>query len=77
MFFTPSTFNAFKSSAIKTVDVNESTNQVKIEFNNGKSYLYSNVADETLYALTLGNVKSLGKWFNESLVKNADAFQLA
>ena len=71
----PSDYN---SSAVESVGISEGTNQVKVKFASGKTYLYSNVCDECIYSLTLGNVKSLGKWVSDYLVNgNADYLQLA
>jgi len=71
----PSDYN---SSAVESVGISEGSNQVKVTFNGGKTYLYSNVCSDCIYQLTLGSVKSLGKWVSESLVNNnVDYLQLA
>ncbi len=71
----PSDYN---SSAVEAVGISEGSNQVKVTFKGGKTYLYSNVCNECIYAVTLGTVKSLGKWVSEALVNNdVDYLQLA
>lgn len=68
----------YNSSAVESVGISEATNQVRVTFKDGGTYLYSNVVDETLFQLTLGSVKSLGKWVSKSLVNNdVDYLQLA
>lgn len=68
----------YNSSAVESVGISEGTNQVKVKFANGKTYLYSNVCSDCIYQLTLGGVKSLGKWVSEALVNNdVDYLQLA
>jgi hypothetical protein len=70
--------NDYTSTAVDSVGISEGTNQVKVKFASGKTYLYSNVCDECIYQLTLGSVKSLGKWVSEALVNNdVDYLQLA
>jgi len=70
--------NDYNSSAVESVGISEGTNQVKVKFASGKTYLYSNVCDDCIYQLTLGRVKSLGKWVSEALVNNdVDYLQLA
>ena len=70
--------NDYNSSAVESVGISEATNQVKVTFNGGKTYLYSNVCSDCIYQLTLGSVKSLGKWVSEALVNNdVDYLQLA
>lgn len=70
--------NDYTSTAVDSVGISEGTNQVKVKFASGKTYLYSNVCDECIYELTLGRVKSLGKWVSEALVNNnVDYLQLA
>jgi hypothetical protein len=70
--------NDYNSSAVESVGISERTNQVKVTFNGGKTYLYSNVCSECIYDITLGSVKSLGKWVSEALVNNdVDYLQLA
>ena len=71
----PSDYN---SSAVESVGISEGSNQVKVKFASGKTYLYSNVCDECIYQVTLGSIKSLGKWVSEALVNNdVDYLQLA
>lgn len=71
----PSDYN---SSAVEAVGISEGSNQVKVTFKGGSTYLYSNVCDECIYQVTLGSIKSLGKWVSESLVNNnVDYLQLA
>ena len=68
----------YNSSAVESVGISESTNQVKVRFANNKTYLYSNVSSDYIYQLTLGGVKSLGKWVSKALVHNDVAYlQLA
>ena len=70
--------NDYTSTAVDSVGISERTNQVKVKFATGKTYLYSNVCDNCIYDITLGNVKSLGKWVSEALVNNdVDYLQLA
>ena len=70
----PSDYN---SSAVEAVGISEGTNQVKVTFKSGSTYLYSNVEDSSIYSLTIGGCKSLGKWVSECLVQGADYLQLA
>ena len=79
MFFTPSTRNAIKSSAVNNIEVNQSTNQAIVTFNSGKQYLYSGICEDAMFDIIFGQVKSFGKWVNVSCVKDSDvsAFALA
>jgi len=79
MFFTPSTRNAIKSSAVNNIEVNQSTNQAIVTFNSGKQYLYSGICEDAMFDIIFGQVKSFGKWVNISCVKDSDvsAFALA
>jgi len=79
MFFTPSTRNAIKSSAVQNIEVNQSTNQAIVTFNSGKQYLYSGICEDAMFDIIFGQVKSFGKWVNISCVKDSDvsAFALA
>ncbi len=79
MFFTPSTRNAIKSSAVNNIEVNQATNQAIVTFNSGKQYLYSGVCEDAMFDIIFGQVKSFGKWVNTSCVKDSDvsAFALA
>ncbi len=79
MFFTPSTRNAIKSSAVNNIEVNQSTNQAIVTFNSGKQYLYSGICEDAMFDIIFGQVKSFGKWVNASCVKDSDvsAFALA
>ena len=68
-YVNPSDYN---SSAVEAVGISEGSNQVKVTFKGGSTYLYSNVK------VTLGSIKSLGKWVSEALVNNnVDYLQLA
>ena len=68
----------YNSSAVESVGISEGSNQVKVTFKGGSTYLYSNVCSDCIYQLTLGTVKSLGKWVSEALVNNdVDYLQLA
>ena len=70
--------NDYNSSAVESVGISEGSNQVKVTFKGGSTYLYSNVCSDCIYQLTLGSVKSLGKWVSEALVNNdVDYLQLA
>ncbi len=70
--------NDYTSTAVDSVGISEGSNQVKVKFASGKTYLYSNVCDECIYQLTLGSVKSLGKWVSKYLVNSdVDYLQLA
>ena len=79
MFFTPSSRNAVKSSAIQDIEVNQSTNQAVVTYNNGKQYLYSGICEDAMFDIIFGQVKSFGKWVNAALVKDSDVstFKLA
>ena len=79
MFFTPSSRNAVKSSAIKDIEVNQSTNQAVVTYNNGKQYLYSGICEDAMFDVIFGQVKSFGKWVNTALLQDADVstFKLA
>ena len=79
MFFTPSTRNAIKSSAVQNIEVNQSTNQAIVTFNSGKQYLYSGICEDAMFDIIFGQVKSFGKWVNISCVKDSavSAFALA
>ena len=65
MFFTPSSRNAVKSTAIKDIEVNQNTNQAVVTYNNGKQYLYSGICEDAMFDVIFGNVKSFGKWVNQ------------
>ena len=79
MFFTPSSRNAVKSSAIKDIEVNQSTNQAVVTYNNGNQYLYSGICEDAMFDIIFGQVKSFGKWVNTALLRDADVstFKLA
>jgi hypothetical protein len=79
MFFTPSSRNAVKSSAIQDLEVNQSTNQAVVTYNNGKQYLYSGICEDAMFDVIFGNVKSFGKWVNAACLKDYDVstFKLA
>ena len=79
MFFTPSTRNAIKSSAVNNIEVNQATNQAIVTFNSGKQYLYSGICEDAMFDIIFGQVKSFGKWVNVSCVNDSDvsAFALA
>ena len=79
MFFTPSTRNAIKSSAIQNLEVNQASNQALVTFNSGKQYLYSGICEDAMFDVIFGNVKSFGKWVNASCINDSDvsAFALA
>jgi len=79
MFFTPSTRNPIKSSAVDNIEVNQSSNQAIVTFNTGKQYLYSGICEDAMFDIIFGQVKSFGKWVNISCVKDSDvsAFALA
>lgn len=65
MFFTPSTRNAVKSSMIKNLEVNPSTNQVLVTYNNDKKYVYCDVDESAIFDVLFGYVESFGKWVNQ------------
>jgi hypothetical protein len=68
----------YNSSAVESVGISEGSNQVRVTFKNGGTYLYSNVCSDCIYQVTLGSIKSLGKWVSEALVNNnVDYLQLA
>jgi hypothetical protein len=79
MFFTPSSRNPVKSSAIQNIEVNQSTNQAVVTYNNGKQYLYSGICEDAMFDIIFDNVKSFGKWVNTALLRDADVstFKLA
>jgi len=79
MFFTPSSRNAVKSSAIEDIEVNQSTNQAVVTYNNGKQYLYSGICEDAMFDVIFGNVKSFGKWVNNACLKDYEVstFKLA
>lgn len=77
MFFTPSTRNAIKSSAVNNIEVNQSTNQAVVTFNNGKQYLYSGICENAMFDIIFGQVKSFGKWVNDSCVNDSDVSTFA
>ena len=79
MFFTPSSRNAVQSSAIKDLEVSQSTNQAVVTYNNGKQYLYSGICEDAMFDVIFGQVKSFGKWVNTALLQDADVstFKLA
>ena len=79
MFFTPSSRNAVKSSAIKDIEVNQKTNQAVVTYNNGRQYLYSGICEDAMFDVIFGQVKSFGKWVNTALLQDADVstFKLA
>ena len=62
MFFKPDTF---KSSNIRNILLNPSTNQVIVQFkNNAKTYLYDNVNEEAIIDVFFGEITSFGKFVN-------------
>ena len=79
MFFTPSSRNAVKSSAIKDIEVNQATNQAVVTYNSGKQYLYSGICEDAMFDIIFGQVKSFGGWVNAALLKDSDVstFKLA
>ena len=79
MFFTPSSRNAVKSSAIKDLEVNQKTNQAVVTYNSGKQYLYSGICEDAMFDVIFGNVKSFGKWVNSACLKDYEVstFKLA
>ena len=79
MFFTPSSRNAVKSTAIKNIEVSQSTNQAVVTYKNGKQYLYSGICEDAMFDVIFGNVKSFGKWVNQACVHDYEvsAFSLA
>ena len=79
MFFTPSSRNAVKSSAIKDIEVNQSTNQAVVTYNSGKQYLYSGICEDAMFDVIFGQIQSFGKWVNQACLKDAEVstFKLA
>ena len=62
MFFKP---NAFKSSNIRNIMLNPSTNQVIVQFKgNDKTYLYDNVSVDAITDVFFGEIESFGKFVN-------------
>ena len=79
MFFTPSSRNAVKSSAIKDIEVSQANNQAIVTYNNGNQYLYSGICEDAMFDIIFGQIKSFGKWVNSACVKDSDVstFKLA
>mgnify|MGYP003136536414 CR=1 FL=1 len=77
MFFTPSSRNAVNSSAIKDLEVSQSTNQAVVTYNNGKQYLYSGICEDAMFDVIFGNVKSFGKWVNSACLKDYEVSTFA
>ena len=62
MFFKP---NTVKSSNIRSIMLNPSTNQVIVQYiNNAKTYLYDNVNGEAITDFFFGEFESVGKFVN-------------
>ena len=52
MFFKP---NNFKSSNVRSIMLNPTTNQVIVQYiNNAKTYLYDNVSEEAIVSFFFG-----------------------
>jgi hypothetical protein len=62
------------SGMIKKCFYNFTSNQLKIEFNNGQVYEYSNVPSEIYESLI--KAESQGKFFNEQIKQNYQFSQL-
>lgn len=77
MFFTPSSRNAVQSSAIKDIEVSQSTNQAVVTYNNGRQYLYSGICEDAMFDVIFGNVKSFGKWVNSACLKDFEVSTFA
>tara|TARA_R100000655_G_scaffold19034_1_gene39901 strand:+ start:280 stop:519 length:240 start_codon:yes stop_codon:yes gene_type:complete len=79
MFFTPSSRNAVKSSAIEDIEVSQPTNQAVVTYNNGKQYLYSGICEDAMFDIIFTDVKSFGKWVNNACLKDYEVstFKLA
>ena len=62
MFFKP---NSFKSSNVRSIMLNPSTNQVIVQYiNNAKTYLYDNVSADAITEFFFGEFESVGKFVN-------------
>ena len=62
MFFKP---NTLKSSNIRSIMLNPSTNQVIVQYiNNAKTYLYDNVSSDAIVEFFFGEFESVGKFAN-------------
>jgi hypothetical protein len=62
MFFKP---NTLKSSNVRNILLNPSTNQVIVQYiNNAKTYLYDNVNSEAIIDFFFGEYESAGKFVN-------------
>ena len=62
MFFKP---NTFKSSNVRSIMLNPSTNQVIVQYiNNAKTYLYDNVSADAITEFFFGEYESVGKFVN-------------
>ena len=77
MFFTPSSRNAVKSSAIKNIEVSQATNQAVVTYNNGNQYLYSGICEDAMFDVIFGNVKSFGKWVNQACINDYEVSTFA
>ena len=62
MFVTPT---IVKSSSVRNIQLNPTTNQVIAQFNNNsKTYLYENVSEDAIFDVICGEITSLGKFIN-------------
>jgi hypothetical protein len=64
VFFTPSKRNAIESSMIKNLEINPSTKQALVTYNNNRQYLYNNVDEDAIFDMLFGIIDSFGKWVN-------------
>jgi hypothetical protein len=66
MWFSISDRNPIDSSMIKDIEINPEANQAFVTYNNGSRYLYTSINTQNMFDLMFGNVKSFGKWVNDS-----------
>jgi hypothetical protein len=70
--------NDYTSTAVDSVGISQGSNQVKVTFKGGSTYLYSNIEGNIIKDVSRGGCKSLGKWVTKYLVNgDADYLQLA
>lgn len=62
-----------ESSTINKIGYDEENQVLKVLFNNGGVYLYSNV-EPYHYKNMLTNVKSVGRYFNDSIKNYAEKY---
>ena len=53
-----------KSTAVTNLAVSPANNQVLVEYNNGRRYLYNNVSEDSILDVIYGEITSLGFFVN-------------